>query len=350
MLELKIEAYQFFSRTSFPLGKAWSIKASSVERPELLLSLTFEHVPKPFDMAFAQLIPKRPTIGASQVVDTELDSYFLQRWPTCLSAKGVVHLPVGQSDLTSDARCETLYFIRRLLWELPGGIPNPAIPIDQRASMLGYRREFTHFQLFDILGIRRPCDMATFATSEIGEPIGPGVATILEWQLDVVNELVWSPILPFSDRSTVEHDKEAIRSALWALTRHYNSYSELRDARRHLERSEIKGAVRSAASALDAWLLHIRQALDLPSPPAWLPYDQKIEHVLALAGRSSYQELEPIHSKRLLYLYRARSSMHEGDCVYVQDDGVTVRVREIAQALQFVESAEAFVLWADSYV
>jgi len=71
--ELKVEGYQFFSRTSLPLGKSWSIKASSVQHPELPLLLTFEHVKKPFEMAFAQLVPQRPSIGPHQFVDHEVD-------------------------------------------------------------------------------------------------------------------------------------------------------------------------------------------------------------------------------------------------------------------------------------
>jgi hypothetical protein len=302
-------------------------------------------------MAFAQLVPQRPSIGAHQFVDHEVDSYFSQRWPTCLGAKGTVHLRDGQTDLPGNVRRETLYFLRRFLWELPGGIPSPEIPSDQRATTLGYRREFVHSQTFDILGSRRPSSIATFAASELGEPIGPGVATILEaWTPELVNELVWSPVLHFQNRSTIEHDKSAIQAALEALRRHYNSYSELRDARRHLERSELKAAVRSAASAVDACLLHIRQASGVLKPPNGLPYDQKIEHVLRSVGRPSYQTLEHAHSKQLLYLYRARNSMHEGDCFYMQDDGTRIQVREAAQVLQFVESAEAFILWADSTV
>lgn len=351
MSELKVEAYQFFSRTSLPLGKSWSIKASSVLRPELPLLLTFEHVKKPFEMAFAQFKPQPPSVGAHQFVDHEVDSYFSQRWPTCLGAKGTVHLPDWQTDLPENVRRETLYFLRRLLWELPGGISGPEIPSDQRATTLGYRREFAHSRAFDILGSRRPSSIATFAASELGEPVGPGVATILEaWTPEVVNELIWSPILPFPNRSNVEHDESAIQAALAALKWHYNSYSEFRDARRHLEHSELKAAVRSAASAVDACLLHIRQASGVAEPPNFLPYDQKIEHVLKSAGRPSCQALEHVHSKQLLYLYRTRNSMHEGDCFYMQDDGTRIQVREAAQVLQFVESAEAFILWADSTV
>ena len=349
MTEQKAEAYQFFSRRSLPLGVIGRLKAASSEQPEINFDLTLECIGKPFDMAFAQLRPQRQSIGAYQYVDLDVDAYFSKRWPICLKASGTVRFPLqGAPD---NLRREQLLFLRRLLWEHPNAVPNPAIPSDQRATIWGYRREFFNSQLFDILGTRRPSDQATFVPTEIAEPIGPGVADFPELDaLKGINELVWSQILPFAHRSTFDNDKTAIRQALTALQKQYNSYSELDDSRRHLQRKELKASVRSAASAVDAYLRHLQDTWAVKSPPGHLPFDEKIEHVLRTVNKPSYKAIEPNHSRQLLYLYRARNTMHEGDCFYNREDGQRVRVIDPSQVEGFIVAVESFVLWADSVV
>ncbi len=349
MNEQRAEAYQFFSRSTFPFGAAGTLKAASRERPDIQLRLAFEYAKKPFEMAFAQLLPQRQSIGAYQYIDPDVDVYFSRRWPICLKASGAIRFP--DENLTDELRRDCLSFLRRLLWEHPKGVPNPAIPSDQRATVPGYRREFFHSQLFDILGNRRPSNQAIFVPSELGEPIGPGLACFPDLEaFEGVNEVVWSPILAFPHRSTFGQDKPVIKQALVALRKQYNSYSELSDARRHLERREIKATVRSAASAVDAYLRHLREAWVGNEAPKHLPFDEKIEHVLSSVGKPSYKSVEPTHSKNLLYLYRARNTMHEGDCYYDREDGHRIRLSEASQIEPLIDAVESFVLWADSVV
>jgi hypothetical protein len=346
---IQLEAHQFFSRASFPLGEVETgIASSSVQQPTVLFELTLTIKEKPFEMAFAQLLPGQPCTGPFEYVDPDVDAYFAERWPVCLCANGTIHLPPDKTEFPDDLREHALYYARQLLWELRGHIPNPMIPPDQRAVVTGYRREFTQHQVFDIRGARRQSPFKKFVSSEIGEPIGPGVVTIHDSTYERINELVWSPILSFPNRSTFAADKEKVNLLVNALPRHYNSFSEIRDARRHLANSEIKAAVRSAASAVEAYILHLQKAYKLPSPGDELPFDQKIEHTLAAAGRPSYAAIEASRSKLILYLYRARSSMHVGACEYKKEDGTTIKVAESHQAEPLVEAANAFIIWADS--
>lgn len=351
MRDLKIETYQFFSRGALATGKTWHVRTSPLQNSDILFSLHFEHCLKPFEMTFAELFPHRSAIGAHQPIDRHLDGYFSLRWPACLAARGTISVPDSPTFLTSDVRMDLLRFARRVLWEMPGGIQSDEIPIDQRANVVGYRREFVHSQTFDIFGSRRPSELATFANSEVHEPVGPGVATIFEYEtVENLNELVWSPILPFQNRTEVIQDKELIRVGLNALWRHYNSYMELADARRHLSQKEVKASIRAAASAVEACINHMRQVSLVAVPKKGIPFDQKIEDVLAAAGRSSFRALEPVQSKHLLHLYRARNSMHDGDCYYEDNRGAKIRVTEVEQASVLVHAAEAFILWAEPSV
>jgi hypothetical protein len=91
---IQLEAHQFFSRASFPLGEVETgIASSSVQQPTVLFELTLTIKEKPFEMAFAQLLPGQPCTGPFEYVDPDVDAYFAERWPVCLCANGTIHLP-----------------------------------------------------------------------------------------------------------------------------------------------------------------------------------------------------------------------------------------------------------------
>ena len=347
--EKRADAYQFFSRSSFAIGARGALKIASFKRPDIVFYLKFEYANKPFEMDFAQVRPQRLSSGAYEYNDPDIEAYFSKRWPTCLKISGTVQFP--DKTMPDDVCRDQLLFLRRLLWEVPSAAPNPDIPPDQRATVLGYRREFFHWQFFDFMGKRRPSNQAGFVSTELGEPIGPGLACFPDLQgFERINELVWSPILPFPNRSTFDQDKLAVIQAVNALQKQYNSYSELGDAQRHLKQVELKAAVRSAASAVDACIRHLQDAWGVSNPPPHLPFDEKIEHILRSVNKPSYQTIESDYSKKLLYLYRARNSMHEGGCYYDRDDGQRIQIRTTSQVEQFIDAVESFVLWVDSVV
>jgi hypothetical protein len=213
----------------------------------------------------------------------------------------------------------------------------------------GYRREYFDSQIFDIAGNRRPNSCESYVPTEVGEPVGPGVASLPSIEaFDSINELVWTPILAFPNRRSLPDDLAAIRKAIMALRKHYNSYNELRDANRHIANREVKAAIRSGASAVDAIVRYYCDLWEVPPLPQKLPFDEKIERVLQMAGRPSYRSVAPERLDSLLFLYRCRNSMHEGDCYFDDRGGIRTRVRNIDQVRPFIDALEDFVVWIDA--
>lgn len=68
------------------------------------------------------------------------------------------------------------------------------------------------------------------------------------------------------------------------------------------------------------------------------------------AGKPSFKNLNPDACEKLLYLYRARNSMHEGDCYYNDLAGKSVHITNSDQVGDLVSAAEEFTLWVDSLV
>jgi hypothetical protein len=143
-------------------------------------------------------------------------------------------------------------------------------------------------------------------------------------------------------------DGERIWKRALEIRKHHNSYDELKDADRHSADNDRKGVVRSAASAIDAILRHYCAEWSVSLPDDDRPFNEKIDRVLQDANRPKYSDADPAGSKDVLRLYRARSSMHDGDCCYNDPDTkkrVDVTI-EAARAL--LEAAKRCVLWMDS--
>jgi hypothetical protein len=58
-----------------------------------MYELVMEVHDKPFEINFAQLPPSRPSIGAHQYVDDEVDVYMSRRWPKCVVLMGTITIP-----------------------------------------------------------------------------------------------------------------------------------------------------------------------------------------------------------------------------------------------------------------
>ena len=220
---------------------------------------------------------------------------------------------------------------------------------DQHATVKAYRREYFSQQIFDIRGKRRPSSSKNYCLTGVGEYIGPGVAAIVNRNsLEHVNEFVWSQIIPIPNPTNVTTDSPRIRKQWKEIKKHYNTYNELTDARRHHLGGDLKASIRSAASAVDAILRYYCSLWGVHFPSGRLPFNQKIENVLMSAAKPSYQSVSSINSEKLLYLYRARNSMHEGDCYYKDNYGKVVQIQTKIQVEEFIDSAEQFTLWIDS--
>lgn len=342
-MKLRAAAYQFLSRATISNRSLDSRRSSPRQRPEVVYELVVEVKDKPFEMNFAQFPPSRPSIGEHEYVDDEIDVYMSRRWPKCVEFIDTVTIP--EDALAEPLVMDLLKFLRLLLWT-PNGVD--LYDADQRASVRGYRREYFDRQMFDIAGNRRPNSREAYVPTEAGEPAGPGVASLPDVDAFAgINELVWTPILPFPSRQSVADDLPTIRKSVVALKNHYNSYNELQDACRHLEHGEVKAAVRSGASAVDA-LLRYYCDLWAAGPLPSLPFDEKIEWVLQAAGRPSYRSVEPAKLDSLLYLYRCRNSMHEGDCYFDDRGGVRKNVRSVDPVRRFIDAVEDFVVWVDA--
>ncbi len=238
-------------------------------------------------------------------------------------------------------------FLRTLVWA--GKIAEVGLPDDQKARHSGYRREYVCHQFVDIDGNRVPNPSEHYTPTTIGAVIGPGLATLPEGRsLNDLNALVWSSIIEFPIHTNLIDDLPRIRAKLRDLRKHYNSQNELRDARRHLAAGETKACVRAAAPAVDAALRYYSQLWGVPFPDQpGLTFDVRIETLLANAGQPSFRSVDSASLGQILYLYRARNSMHEGECYYRNSAGVIVEVG-VRECDSFVQAVEAFILWADS--
>ncbi|CAG0989780.1 hypothetical protein ARNL5_03145 [Anaerolineae bacterium] len=342
-MELLGEVYQFLSRTNIPNVQLGIVKSSPKQRPELLFSISYEICNKPFEINFAQVTPCCPSIGAHEYIDPYVDIYMERRWPKCI--KGKAQIQVSSRDLQDS---ET---IRNILLFLRLNVSRIHLHKhkDQFAGVPGYKREYFANQIFDISGNRRPSSSENYIATPAGDYIGPGLSFIENISpFENVNELVWSQIIPFPNKSDSKVDLPFIKEKALAIKKHYNSYNELNDAQRFLLANEIKACVRSAASAVDAILRYYCEIWNISFPTMQIPFDEKIEKILNMANKPSYKTAEPEILLKLLYLYRTRNSMHEGDCYYKDQQGNTVPVRTQKQATEFIDSAEAFTIWIDS--
>jgi hypothetical protein len=351
---MKVTAFQFLSRASLQLGNLGSLRASPRQRPDITCDLSLAIVERPFPLTFAQLIPQAPSVGAAQYVDEDEDRYLSRRWPACIRATGSIQLPDDTDAADADLRRNLLLFVRKLLWELPPELHVQAYPPDQRASSVGYRREFLHWQIFDISGVRRPSASGNFVPTDAGEPVGPGVITLddIGWE-ERVNELVWSPVLGYPARSSLQADMEEIRKRVTALRKHYNSHNELNDAQVHLTRGELKPAIRLAAPAAEASIKYYAAIWGVSFPIAGTerrPFIKKVDCWLAAAGRPTYSASDPQNAEYLQYLYLSRNAMHEADCYYRRSDKTVINVRTQQHAAPLVAAAFAFVVWLDALV
>ena len=335
--EHRATAYQFLSGRELPSGEI----RLPAKRPSAQMIIKCSVIAKPFDISFASISGQNPSVGAHQYVDLQ-DHYADLRWPTCVLANVSIDTT---DDLTLiEVRNDFLLSIRELLYSKLAD--NPLFVADDHISKRPcYRRSYVAASNLDIFRARRPHPSEHYHPTAPGEFHGPGLIC-----LDCKMDLVWSQIIPFPSVTDIATDLPRLREIVQDMRLHFNSYNELIDAHTHLDRAktsgeiaDIKAAIRSAASGVDPLLRFHCKLHSVSFPSRSLPFDQKIEDILARTGMPSDKAVSPQGMDCLAKLYRARNSMHEGDR-YFNDGGVRLTV-DYHLAEQFVEAAEQFAIW-----
>jgi hypothetical protein len=259
---------------------------------------------------------------------------------------------VTPSALGTAAECDILQRMRTLVSFEIFDFPELKALTDQLLSHDGYRYGYWTPGL-DF--VRNPVPaLGKYHNADRGEPVGPGHASLFGFGLAEDCQmhslaLVWSQAFSFPNRTNAQADDVAIRKRGQEIKRHYNSKDELVRAEDDLRQHDVKGCVRSAASAVDAALRYYCPEWGVAFPTAPIPFDQKIELILQQAGRPSYRLADPTGLRDLLYLYRARNAIHEGDCFYKDDQLGRDVYCEVSHARRFFAAAQAFAFWIDSH-
>lgn len=348
------EVFQFFSRLNARCFPSGTCTTSPAGHPEIIVKIKYDICDRPFKINFASIVPEKPSIGAHEFVDPRLDKYLLKRWPKCIRGIATIEAP---SDDFSKTPCfkYVLWYLRTHLWarkdlgEYAGFFMQN---IDQFATVTGYRRDYCNCQLFDIAGERRPSSTRFYKPTDVGDYIGPGLSFFPDvCGIDSVNEMVWSQIVPFKNRKSLPEDLTSLEQKIDEINLHFNSYSELEDAKLNLERGYIKGVIRAAATSVEVILRYYCVIWGIKYPDdKRLPFDQKIETVLSDAQKPSYKSADCNSLQRLLDLKHAENSSHKGECRYKDSSGNLVRIINRPQAMELVTAAENFTLWIDSIV
>lgn len=160
--------------------------------------------------------------------------------------------------------------------------------------------------------------------------------------------LVWSQNISLSDSSDYSNEEKHIIEKALKFKRYMNSYDELQDAKRYADNKDIKGVIRSSASAVEAALKYHCEDWHISYPRAKIPFDEKIENILINAQKPPYYWKDHQECINLLHLYRARNSMHEGECYYIDKNSKEIVTPDISVAKLFMDSAKKFILWLDS--
>jgi hypothetical protein len=347
MMSFPAKAYQFLTRRDFPNVDLGRLPATN-HAMGIQLTLNCSIVPKPFEIVFASIFGQRSDIGAWQTLDPYLDRYADARWPKCLFAD--VEITIPDSAQLEKLLPEMMLNIHDTLRQ--GVATHPIFNAgDQLSKRIGYRRSYYAQQWFDISGIRRPHPSEYYHPTGVGELLGPGVISAPLGNRTM--EMVWSQIIPFPNVTNITTDRPRLKAIIDDMRKHHNGYHEFRDAYHHLaerqEMMEIKAAVRAAASGIDAILrfycgLH---SVKFPNPKRGISFDDKIEQILQATGMPSYKTIAPLEMDCIRSLYRARNTMHEGDCYTTDASGARIPV-DVAQARKFIEAAERLAIWLDA--
>jgi hypothetical protein len=358
MLPLRLLAVQFFSR---PVSRPDYVlpKASLTTREGRSLDgyLTIR-VGSPLLVGASESMKARPnyaqpwetqegkSIGAVQWVDP----YAEIRWPSYAIA--AFSADVTPPVLGTAAECDIVQRMRTLVGFEIFEFPELKAMTDQLLASDGYRFGYWTRDL-DFFSNPVPAP-GKYINADRNEPVGPGHASLFGFEFEKdSNQLhqlacVWSQSFSLPKRTNSQVDDATIRRRAQEIKRHYNSKDELMRAQKDLRQRNVKGCIRSAASAVDAALNYYCAEWGVVFPKAPIPFDEKIENILQQAGRPSFRCANPGGLLDILHLYRSRNAMHEGDCYY-RDDTLGIDVYcDISHAGRFFNAAQTFAYWLDS--
>jgi hypothetical protein len=342
--EVQVFGVQFLSRVLgkgvLAVGTPRRVRLSSAE-----VDVTFEIGLNDGHSSFtyAQLWPQAPSIGAHEYVDDYAD----RRWPCRVQIGGRVGIPGPRDKRSVSLAHEILSGFRRKMWEAFLGASSLPPHSDQLLRTDGYRRTYYTIGL-DAAHNPIPSPEWFLCPATVDEPVGPGFVRI-EGLFEDRNEhaLVWSQAISFPSRTSIEADKAAIRKRVREIQRHWNSYNEIRDAENYVNSGNAKAAVRYGAPAVEAAVKFYCSLWGVKFPNKG-EFGERIEGVLAAAGKPSYQAIDPEGLKAILRLYRARNSSHEADCYYNDPDtNERVDVKHW-HAQEMIGHAKRFLSWLDA--
>ena len=294
--------------------------------------------------------PWEPQNGPSAGAFQSVDPYAEVRWP----AYALVSFSpdVTPPQLDQAAEWDILLRMQTLVGFDIFQFPELKILADQILSHDGYRYSYWTFNV-DYVGNPRPT-RGKYHHADCGEPVGPGYTSLnaIGFTEDLLPHsiaLVWSQAFSFPNRTNAQTDDIAIRNRVKEIKRHYNSKDELAKAQEYLRYNDVKGCIRSAASAVDAALRYYCSEWRVTFPNQPISFDQKIELILQQALRPSYRLGDATGLRDLLHLYRARNAIHEGDCYYKDDQLGKDVPCETSHARRFFAAAQTFAFWLDSH-
>ena len=293
--------------------------------------------------------PTGPTPGAVQGIDR----YSKLRWPSHIAMQ-MTYADLSSRPRSLDEAVSHLHLMRHFLWEALQVVHDPPQISDQILRNEGYRLGgFTSY--IDLYMHPLPISSESYVFADVGQPVGPGWVVLNGFDIRSKEHqysslaCVWSQAFSLDGRITPVSDLDRIRDRVRNLRRHHNSQYELSCAEEQLERHDARAATRSSAAAAEACIRYYAEEWGIQYPSQrHLSFIDRIEQVLSSAHRPSYSQFFPKEAVTLLCLYRARSSMHEGDCSYIAPDtGARLEVY-LNDARRFYEVARSFVLWMDS--
>lgn len=293
---------------------------------------------RPHKPIFAQPWAQNPSIGIYEFVDP----YAEIRWPTYILLEARINLTKNISKKDHDLCKEIITRLREILWGSFNTMSILSSRPDERANCSNCKRIYS-VEISDFDGNPLMSHDCNYVECYDTVPNGPGFI-----HLSIGPSLVWSQSIKFSNKNDIKNDKK-IKEKVKRIKAHWNAHNELRDAKQHLSRNDIKGAIRSTSSAVEAALRFYCNEWDIKWPSKkGMQFNERIDVILKLSGRVPYTSIDPKASVDLLHLYRARSSMHEGDCYYKDINTSTDIQVNINIANLLFNSASEFVIWIDS--